>query len=914
MDRKGFSIIGLIVCLVCLAFLNTACAAGTLVLHVAPDGKDSWTGRRRRPADGDGPLASIAGARDRIRELRKMPGGLKQPVRVEIADGVYRIRETISFTPSDSGTAECPITYCAAAGAKPVISGARVIKGWKSTPSGKLWQAEVPDARAGKWHFRQLFVGGTRYVRARRPNLEDYWFYFEKVQRLDKEGKATFKERQIKNWPDLDEMEIVLFRMWDISRLRIAKIDEKKRLLRFAFPKDERWLAHWDPRYYIENSLAFLDSPGEWHLDRRKGILFVQPLAGHRPDRELVVAPVVDKLILFEGTPENAVKHIRFEDLTFAHSAWTLAPEGFDGHQGGVAVGGSIEGDYTEECAFEKCTFKQLGRYAVNLRRGCKKNVIRSCEFTDLGGGGILIGDKKDPPEEADQTSGNQIIRCHVHHTGKVWHGSNGIWIGYANHTRIAHCYVHHVPCNGISVGWGWTRKPSSAHHNIVEHNRVHHAMMYMGDGGGIYTLNVQPGTVIRNNVVHDVRGYHANGNGIYMDSSSGKMLVENNVVCRVIRTSVVLGGAQTVGSVIRNNIFALGKCESISGYSKHGRNHVFERNIIYLGEGPLVENWLANTFRHIDHNVYFSTREAWPITFLNDMSFEAWQESGRDVHSVMADPMFVDAANGDFRLRPDSPALKLGFKQIKVKPIGPPPDKEWANPWKSKRLVEIFNLATMIHRTHRRPKPRLTAPFRTRKIKIDGRAESSEWGDVRAVPLTQSIAGESKIAGASRMQIAWDKRTLYLFVTSDLTGAGKIRASGATWRRDDGIQFSLEDPSTGVLTVFHVFRGFASGKFEAMRFRTSHRSREIFKADKKHFLYAAAVGKGSWSAEFAIPLADYGIKPSRHKALHFNIEVYHSAGNERLVWVSPGNSVWYLDRGGLIDIQRPPPSKAAPK
>jgi len=910
LNRKLCTVIAPLVCLVCLVSLSTACSAQVLLLHIAPDGKDSWTGERPRPTNGDGPLASIVGARNRIRELRNKASGLKQPIRVVIADGVYRLRETVSFTSSDSGAAQYPITYCAAAGAKPVISGGRVIKGWKSTPSGELWQADVPEVKAGKWYFRQLFIDGKRYVRARRPNLEDYWSYFERVRQLKKEGEAVYKEGQIKNWPDLDEMEIVLFRMWDISRVRIAKIDEKKRLLRFAFPKGERWLAHWDPRFYIENSFAFLDSPGEWYLDRQKGVLFVRPLAGHKPGRELVVAPVVDKLILFKGTAKKPVTHIRFEGLTFAHSAWTLAPEGFDGHQGAVAVGGSIEGDYVKDCVFEECTFKQLGRYAVNLRRGCKNNMIRSCEFTDLGGGGVLIGDKTDPPKVVDQTSGNQIIRCHVHHTGKVWHGSNGIWIGYANHTRIAHCHVHHMPCNGISVGWGWTRKPSSAHHNIVEYNRVHHAMMYMGDGAGIYTLNVQPGTVIRNNVVHDIRGYYANGNGIYMDSSSGKMLIENNVVCRVIRTSVVLGGAKTVGSVIRNNIFALGKCESISGYSKHGRNHVFERNIIYLGEGPLLENWLDDTFRHIDNNVYFSTREDWPITFLNDMSFEAWQKSGRDVHSVMADPMFVDAANGDFRLRPESPALKLGFKLINVEPVGPPPDKEWANPWKSKRLVEIFNLAPRAHLTHRRPKPRLAAPFRTRKIEIDGRAGPLEWGDIQAIPLTQSIAGESSIAGASRMKIGWDKKYLYVFVKSDLAGAGKIRASGKTWRRDDGIQFCLEDPSTKVLTVFTVFRGFASGKFEAMRFRTAHRSRELFKAEKRHFLYAAVVNKGSWSAEFAIPLADYGIKPSRHKALHFNIEVYHSAGNERLVWVSPSNSVWYLNRGGIIDMQSPPAAK----
>ena len=49
-----------------------------------------------------------------------------------------------------------------------------------------------------------------------------------------------------------------------------------------------------------------------------------------------------------------------------------------------------------------------------------------------------------------------------------------------------------------------------------------------------------------------------------------------------------------------------------------------------------------------------------------------SWQSLGFDVKSVVADPMFVDRDKDDYRLRPESPALKLGFRSIPLDKIGP--------------------------------------------------------------------------------------------------------------------------------------------------------------------------------------------------------------------------------------------------
>jgi len=74
------------------------------------------------------------------------------------------------------------------------------------------------------------------------------------------------------------------------------------------------------------------------------------------------------------------------------------------------------------------------------------------------------------------------------------------------------------------------------------------------------------------------------------------------------------------------------------------------------------------------DHNLYWAAGE--DLNSLGDAltpngTWAQWNEAGYDNNSVVADPLFVDPGNDDYRLQPDSPARKLGFKPIAMKRLG---------------------------------------------------------------------------------------------------------------------------------------------------------------------------------------------------------------------------------------------------
>ena len=100
-------------------------------------------------------------------------------------------------------------------------------------------------------------------------------------------------------------------------------------------------------------------------------------------------------------------------------------------------------------------------------------------------------------------------------------------------------------------------------------------------------------------------------------------------------------------------------------------KGEVFARNIVLWSEGPLIKEHDWPNFTTLwDYSLYYHERGE-PVIFLR-YTFDQWKARGLDTHSLIADPLFVDAKKGHFALKPGSPALKLGFRPIDLSTIGP--------------------------------------------------------------------------------------------------------------------------------------------------------------------------------------------------------------------------------------------------
>ncbi|MBN1846219.1 MAG: right-handed parallel beta-helix repeat-containing protein [Sedimentisphaerales bacterium] len=652
-------------------------------VYVSPDGNDAWTGRLLAVnADAtDGPLATIAAARRAVRTIRQQQPNREQPIVVAIRGGIYRLTEPLNFTPDDSGTENAPVVYQAYGDEQPIISGGSEIQGWQTDSQGR-WFVDLKDVKDGQWRFSQLFVNDQRRFRPRLPKEG----YYQIADQLAPSAKAAgkghdrfgFHPGQIQaTWANLQDVEIMAFHFWAASRIPIAEVDAEHHTV--TVQGHTTGTSSWAEfrkghRYRVENVKEALQTPGQWYLDRPTGRLTYIPRDGETPQNTSVVAPRLANLLLLHGdvAQRRWVEHIQFRGLTFAHARWTVPPAGQSFPQAEINLGAAVAAMGARHILIKDCAVRHVGEYAMGFGPGCRYNRIAGCELIDLGAGGIKIGSALPtgwdntlgaPNDDEALVSHHTVEDCLIAHAGRLHPAGIGVWVGHSPYNVIRHNDVYDLYYSAFSLGWIWGYAPSQAHHNEVAFNHAHHiGQGVLSDMGCIYTLGVSVGTTIHDNHFHDVTSYDYGGWGLYTDEGSTGIEMTNNLVYRCSRG----GFHQHYGKEnrIENNILAYGGEHQIQrSRTEEHISFFFEHNIVFWdNDSPLLgSNWKDNQFK-LDNNVYWRAGKA--ITFPGDLSLDQWREQrNQDLHSLIADPGFVDPSHDDFRLQADSPALKVGFK-----------------------------------------------------------------------------------------------------------------------------------------------------------------------------------------------------------------------------------------------------------
>jgi parallel beta-helix repeat protein len=246
----------------------------------------------------------------------------------------------------------------------------------------------------------------------------------------------------------------------------------------------------------------------------------------------------------------------------------------------------------------------------------------------------------------------------------------------------VRHNLIHNIAHSGIYTRHWATENQTRERENqeqglIIEYNEIYDVMEKINDGGGLFVRDSN--IIIRNNLIHDVFSYSSRcpGWGIYLGCETRDTIVENNIVYRSRETIHVWYYDRNI--VMKNNIFLDGEISQINYQNPQNLSHEnvkLTQNIIcYSKPDSLLFRLSGERSLPIesDYNVYFHTGGGELVSSgaPGHDSYAEWQAKGFDTHSVVADPLFVDPENDDYSLKPDSPALKLGFEPIDMSNVG---------------------------------------------------------------------------------------------------------------------------------------------------------------------------------------------------------------------------------------------------
>lgn len=661
-----------------LIILSTAQTILAVDLFVSVSGNDTHPGTK------DLPVATLQQAKT----LASSYAG-NEAVTVHVSDGIYYLPEPLVFTPEDSGTKDMPIVYRAEHEGGAVLSGGtKLYLQWQPFRDG-IFQAVTPAGLA----IDQLFINGSSQRMARYPNYDankptDAYQGFA-ADAFSKERAARWKN------PAGGFIHAMHRSRWGGYHYRITGKDADGEISYEGGWQNNRQMGMHKEFRMVENIIEELDAAGEWFHDAEANTLFYKPDSNTDLNTATVEVVRLRHLVEFQGTLDAPVKSIALQGFVFRHAARTFmdTKEPMLRSDWAIYRGGAVMITGSEDIHILDSEFDQVGGNAIFVNQYNRGTLVKGCHIHDCGASGVcFVGDPaavRDPlfeygqkndltkidrtpgPKTENYPANGTVEDCLIHGIGRVERQPAGVQIEMAMAITVRDCSIYDCARAGINVGdgaWGG---------HLIERCDVFDTVLETHDHGSFNSwgrdrywrrdhleasqkavdadpklpfLDAFNTTVIRNS-----RWRCDHGWDIDLDDGSSNYDIYDNLMLQ--------GGLKLregFGRRVWNNITVNNGFHPHVWFN-HSQDMVYSNIFMAAHRGVRTPTATARGKR-IDNNLFFSADPKIKDKFV---------QFGWDVHSIVADPLFIDPAGGDFRVASGSPAFKIGFENFPMDQFG---------------------------------------------------------------------------------------------------------------------------------------------------------------------------------------------------------------------------------------------------
>ena len=656
---------------------------GEFDLIVATNGDDNAEGTL------EAPLKTLKGAKEKLK-TSNIPKDKK--VTVWFREGTYTFFNTVAFDENDKNN----VLYRSYPDEEVVFSGSKEIKGnWKETKINdvKAFVTDIP-INSDEDYFRSLFKDGKRLSRSNYPKEDVFKIAAEPNadEKFDSEWDPNFfvhspvfyaHPEDLLDFSNQSDIDVKIMHFWCDDLLPVHSIDKASGKITTTKPTAMK--ARVDDNYILENVKEALSLPGEWYLDRAEEKLYYIPQENDTVKNTVVYAGKTEQLFTINNAENISFQGINFENTDWNHTDGTHTGNPFDkSHplyktikygaehpQAAFEVPAAIYIATSKGINFTDCNFENISYTAIKFEKASKDCAITSCLFNEIGGNAIFIhGDFVVPAS----TQNIDVTDCHISKYGRIFNNAIGILLTHAIDCDLTHNEIHDGWYTGVSVGWNWGYTDNSTNNINISNNLIYNiGNGWLSDMGGIYTLGIQPDTVITENIIYNVGcdegAYGYGGWGIYLDEGSSEILVEKNLVYDC--SSQTFHQHYGKDNMIRNNIFAFGGEGQFRITRNEEHNSLFLYNNILVGDDTAMYwettglDWFKDDNNlYWDYNTFGKTVYSGGSTSIFDSeNILGMYGRGYYNNAILADPLFKDAENRDFTLAENSPAFDGGFE-----------------------------------------------------------------------------------------------------------------------------------------------------------------------------------------------------------------------------------------------------------